>query len=73
MKRDKQLELTRANAVAPYGKKAREYEACRDVTMSLLELVQEGQEVLSGLLHSLSASIGLLTRHARGGTFGPKG
>ncbi|XP_077955662.1 guanine nucleotide exchange factor DBS isoform X11 [Gasterosteus aculeatus] len=40
--------------------------------MSLLELVQEGQEVLSGLLHSLSASIGLLTRHARGGTFGPK-
>ncbi|XP_041821841.1 guanine nucleotide exchange factor DBS isoform X5 [Chelmon rostratus] len=33
------------------------------MTMSLLELIQEGQEVLSGLLHNLSVSISLLTRH----------
>ncbi|XP_034407101.1 guanine nucleotide exchange factor DBS isoform X1 [Cyclopterus lumpus] len=39
--------------------------------MSLLELVQDGGEVLSGLLHNLSASIGLLTRHARSESCGP--
>ncbi|XP_049919553.1 guanine nucleotide exchange factor DBS isoform X8 [Epinephelus moara] len=32
--------------------------------MSLLELIQEGQEVLTGLLYNLSASISLLTRHS---------
>ncbi|XP_042369115.1 guanine nucleotide exchange factor DBS-like isoform X2 [Plectropomus leopardus] len=34
--------------------------------MSLLELIQEGGEVLSGLLHNVSASISLLTRHTHG-------
>ncbi|XP_074482684.1 guanine nucleotide exchange factor DBS isoform X4 [Sebastes fasciatus] len=39
--------------------------------MSLLELIQEGQEVLSGLLHNVSVSIGLLTRHTHSRSFGP--
>jgi len=44
-----------------------------DGTMSLLELIQEGREVLSGLLHSLSASTGPLTRDTRSGGCGPAG
>ncbi|TNN53871.1 Guanine nucleotide exchange factor DBS [Liparis tanakae] len=39
--------------------------------MSLLELVQDGREVLSGLLHNLSASTGPLTRDTRSGGYGP--
>lgn len=41
------------------------------MTMSLLELIQEGQEVLSRLLHNLSVSISVLTRHTYSRSRGP--
>ncbi|XP_039648561.1 guanine nucleotide exchange factor DBS isoform X1 [Perca fluviatilis] len=41
------------------------------MTMSLLELIQEGQEVLGGLLHNLTISVSLLTRHTHRRSPGP--
>ncbi|XP_044043813.1 guanine nucleotide exchange factor DBS isoform X3 [Siniperca chuatsi] len=41
------------------------------MTMSQLELIQECQEVLSRLLHNLSVSISLLTRHTHSRSRGP--
>lgn len=49
------------------------YESYCYMTMSLLELIQEGQEVLGGLLHNLTISVSLLTRHTHRRSPGPTG
>lgn len=41
------------------------------MTMSLLDLIQEGQEVLSRLLYNLSLSVSVLTRHTHHRDRGP--